>query len=129
MNRFLVAAACAAVLGLGSAAQAHAQIVYGYTVPTYGGVETVGSAYSPFGGQLTFSNFYSPFTGANYTQTSAYAPGFSGGYYTQAYGYNPFTGYGYAYRGGVSNVALSPVTNPFTAYYNPFTGVTYYRRR
>lgn len=129
MNRILIATACAVMLGLGTSSQAHAQIVYGYTVPTYGGIQSAGAAYGPFGGGQTFSNFYSPFTGATYSQSSAFAPGLTGGYYTQGYGYNPYTGFGYGYNRVVPTALVSPVTNPFGAYYNPFTGIVSYRRR
>jgi len=129
MKQFLIATACTVMLGLGTSSQAHAQLVYGYTVPTYGGIESVTAAYGPFGGGQTFTSFYSPFTGATYTQSSAFAPGLTGGYYSQGYGYNPFTGLGFGYNRVVPNALVSPVTNPFATYYNPFTGMTYYRRR
>jgi hypothetical protein len=127
MNRFLIAGVLAVALGLGASNTAHAQIVYGYSVPVYGGVETMGTVYTPFGGQ-TFSNFYSPFTGSTYGQT--YATNYGGATAIQNYGYNPFTGaaftLGYARP---SNVYTSPNRNPFYSITDPRTGITYHPRR
>lgn len=128
MKRFLAAAVLAATLGLGTSSQAHAQIVYGYTVPTYGGIGSTGTLAGPYG-STSFTNFYSPFTGTTVGQSVGYAGGINGGYYSRMYGYNPLFGTGFNYGYAVPNAYLSPVTNPFAAYYNPFTGITYYRRR
>jgi len=118
MNRFLVAVALTAILGLATSTKVQAQISYGYTVPVYGGVESTATTYSPFGSTTT-NTFYSPFTGLQ-TQSS--------GSYQSVYGtktfmsyYSPFTGL----------VGQSYTTNPFGAAntltygYNPYTGYRY----
>ncbi|HEV3438521.1 MAG TPA: hypothetical protein VG122_14250 [Gemmata sp.] len=118
MKPFLIAAACAVMLGLGTSSKAHAQIVYGYSTPVYGGVESTGTVITPFGGQ-TFTNFFSPFTG-NIGQTSGttYTPF---GARTYSNFYSPFTG----------TVGQSYTTNIFGAAntraygYNPYTGIRY----
>jgi hypothetical protein len=92
MKRFLLAAVIAVALGHVSADKADAQIVYGYTGPTYGGVTTSRTVIGPTWGQ-TYGGYYSPYTGFRTGQ--AYATSVYGPTYARAYGYNPWTGTGY----------------------------------
>lgn len=106
MKRFLIAAAFAVALGLGTSSKAHAQIVYGYSVPTIGGVETAGTVVSPLGTK-TFTNFYNPFTGASVGQS--YTTNIFGAANTRVYGYNPWNGLRY----GSGFYQPNAVTMPF----------------
>jgi hypothetical protein len=127
MKRFLIATLCAVALGLGTSNKAHAQIVYGYTTPVPGGVESTTTVANALGTQ-TFTNFYSPFTGTSYGQSTV--TNNLGGAFTQTYGYNPWTGLGFGMNNFRPNsVFRSPITNPFVRYTNPFTGITYSVRR
>jgi hypothetical protein len=92
MKRFVVAAAVAVALGLGTASKADAQIVYSYNVPNAGGVVTGGTVLTP-GGYKTFSNYYSPFTGV--VQRQVYGSNIFGQSFGRSYGYNPWTGIRY----------------------------------
>lgn len=132
MKKFLTACAFALVLGLGTSSKAHAQISYGYTVPTYGGVESTGTVYTPYGAQTynsywspftgtigqttgsyatpwgtrTFNNFYSPFTG---TVGQSYTTNIFGAANTATYGYNPWTGYRYGTGFYQPNTYVAPL--------------------
>jgi hypothetical protein len=118
MKRFRVAAALVLILGLGTSSKVHAQLVYGYTVPTYGGVQSAGTVYTPFGTQ-TFSNFYSPFTGFVGENAGTVATPF--GAKTYANYYSPYTGMiGQSYSTNVFGAANSRVYG-----YNPYTGYRY----
>jgi len=118
MKRFLVTAAFALILGLGTSSKAHAQLSYGYTVPVYGGVESVGTTYSPFGAQTT-TTFYSPFTGVSSQTSGSYATPFGAKTYTSYY--SPFTGLvGQSYSTNVFGAANSAYYG-----YNPYTGYRY----
>ena len=93
MKRFVVVAALAAALGLGTSGQADAQIVYNsYTVPNASGVVTGGTVLMP-GGYRTFNNYYSPFTGVMAGQS--YSTNVFGQAAVRNYGYHAFTGMGY----------------------------------
>jgi hypothetical protein len=114
MKRMIVAAAV--VVGLGTAGVANAQIVYGYSFPVNGGIETSGTSFSPFGAQ-TFTNFYSPFTG-NIGQTSGvFGNAFGGGNFSRFY--SPFTGT-IAQVNGSFGTPFGSKT--FSNFYSPFTG-------
>ncbi len=107
MKRFVVAAALAVALGLGSAGTADAQIVYGYTVPAPGGIVRGGTVIGP-GAAKNFQSYYSPFTGTVQRQVQ-YADVF-GRSYGSSYGYNPWTGG--AYNTGYFNPGFNPGLNP-----------------
>jgi len=116
MKKILVACAFALVFSLGFSSQAHAQIVYGYTVPTYGGVESTGTVYTPYGSQ-TFTNFYSPFTGVTGTTSGSYLTPWGAKSFTNYY--SPFTGVvGQSYSTNVFGAANSAIygANPLTGY-------------
>ena len=95
MKRFAVTAALAAVLSLGLASSASAQIVYGYSVPRGTGVMSGGTYLSP-GISQGYSSFYSPYTGMMMSRT--YGQNFMGQAYGIASGYNPWTGMSYQRR-------------------------------
>ena len=105
MKRFIVAAALAVALGLGTSSKASAQIVYGYSVPNAGGVVNGGTVFVP-GGYKTFENFYSPFTGV--TMGNVYGTNVFGQSFGKSYTYNPWLNLGY--RTGY--VRPSPLVNP-----------------
>jgi len=92
MKRFAAAAALAAVLSLGLASSASAQIVYGYSVPRGTGVMSGGTYLAP-GLSQGYTTFYSPYTGAMMSRT--YGQNFLGQAYGMASGYNPWTGLSY----------------------------------
>jgi hypothetical protein len=118
MNRFVIAAAAAAALGLGTAGKADAQYVYRWTQATpYGGVVSTNQVYGPFGAQ-TYNSYYSPYAGV---RTQAYGADVFGNYYNQAYGSSPFYG---TYNRGYGYAAPN--------FYNPYGGAygyNYYRFR
>jgi hypothetical protein len=126
MKRFLIATALAACLAVATSGSAQAQIVYGYSIPTYGGAETGGVIASGLN-TTTFTNSYSPFTGiTGQTLTT----GINGTAALQTYGYNPYTGALMSstyYRPSYNTI--NPLTNPFYSYTNPYTGITYRGRR
>lgn len=62
MKRFLIAAAFVVAFGLGSLSKAHAQIIYGVTVPANRSVDVTETTFTPSGAR-TFSSFFSAFTG------------------------------------------------------------------
>jgi hypothetical protein len=109
MNRFLVAAALAVAIGLGTSSKASAQIVYGYSMPAGGGVVSGGTVITPNVAQST-QTFVSPLTGVVQKQTV----------YTDIFGnsmgrtttYNPWLGL--TYRSGF--VQPNPLINPFGGY-------------
>jgi hypothetical protein len=116
MKKLLVASVIALIVGFGTTNRAHAQIVYGYTLPTYGGVESVGTVYTPYGAQ-SFANFYSPFTGFVGQTTGNFATPLGTRSFTNFY--SPFTGVvGQSYTTnifGAANTALYG-SNPLTGY-------------
>jgi len=116
MKKLLIIAALALVLGFGSSSKAQAQIVYGYSYPTYGGVETAGTLYTPYGGQ-TFTSYYSPFTGVISQTSGTYATPFGARTFTNYF--SPFTGYvGQSYTTNIFGAANSAIygANPYTGY-------------
>ena len=105
MKRFAIAAALAAVLGLGTAGTADAQYVQRYTTITpNGGLYTTNQVYSPFGAYQTQNTYVSPY-GA--VRRSAYYGDVFGNTAGQAYGFNPKTGLMYN-RGFVANPYVYP---------------------
>ncbi len=114
--KYLIACASALVLGFGSSSVAQAQIVYGYTFPTYGGIESAGTVFTPYGSQ-TFTNYYSPFTGF-ISQTNG---NFATPLGTKSFSnyFSPFTGLvGQSYTTNNFGAANSAIygSNPFTGY-------------
>jgi len=91
MKRFVVAAALAVAVGLGTSGKADAQIVYGYSMPTYNGVVSGGTAYTPFGVQ-SFQKYYSPYLGS---YGNLYAANMFGQAYARSFNYNPWLNMGY----------------------------------
>jgi hypothetical protein len=91
MKRFVIAAAFAVILGLGTSGKASAQIVYGYSAPVPGGVATTGTVVSPTG-YTTFDRFYSPFNGVT---GDVYGTNIFGQSFGRSYAYNPWTNLGY----------------------------------
>lgn len=73
MKRFVIAATFAVLFGLGTSSKADAQIVYGYSVPLDGGVQTTRGFSSPYSSVNTTSNF-SAFTGLGQTTTTIRSP-------------------------------------------------------
>jgi len=118
MKRFVIAAALAAVLGLGFADTAQAQYVRGYTTITpSGGIATGGMAVGP-GAYQTYNNYYAP-NGNVYRK--AYYTDVLGNSYGQSYGYNFFNGTSFN-RGFVQP---SPLLYPFAG---PAYNYNFYRR-
>jgi hypothetical protein len=116
MKKFIAISAFAIVLGLGTSNTAHAQLVYGYTIPADGGVESVGTRWSTFGPQ-SYNNFYSPITGYMSETSGTVNTLWSRGSYTSIY--SPFTGYMTESRGTVQTpFGLASYLN----YNSPFTG-------
>jgi len=113
MKRFVIAAALAAVIGLGSASTASAQLVYGYSVPNAGGIvngttvvtpgayQTYNSYYSPFTGVMQRQTYYTDVLGNSYGRSSAYNPylnlGYRSGFYQPSPYINPYGGYNYGF--------------------------------
>jgi hypothetical protein len=146
MKRFLIVTALALVVGLGTSTRASAQLSYGYSLPTTGGVElregtfgwspsnsttfyspftgltneTTGSINSLLGGRATYSSFYSPFFGQT-SQTNRVSPSPFGNI-TYSTFYSPYTGSLSATR--ITPNGQTPATNAFTGLqYNYATGI------
>lgn len=118
MKRFLLAAALAVTFGMATSSKAHAQIVYGYSAPVYGGVQSTGTVITPYGGN-TFTNYYSPFTG-NIGQTAGTVVTPFGARTFSNY-YSPFTGViGQSYSTNIFGAANTRFYG-----YNPYTGMRY----
>jgi len=117
MKRFVIAATFAVLFGLGTTSKADAQIVYGYSVPLDGGVQTTRGFSSPYSSVNTTSNF-SAFTGLGQTTTTVRSP-----YGTREYStvYSGLTGA--SRTSSYSNVL--GVANTQTSGYNPFNGYRY----
>jgi hypothetical protein len=116
MKKFLITVATTAILGLGTSTKAQAQIVYGYTIPTDGGVERSGLSLTGYGPQ-SYTNFYSPLTGYMSQTSGSMNTLWSRGSYTSIY--SPFTGYMTESRGTVNTpFGLASYLN----YYSPYTG-------
>jgi hypothetical protein len=122
MKKFIITTAVTLVLGLGTSSKANAQIVYNYSLPAYGGVETNGLALTSYGPQ-TYKDFYSPLTGymsqTSGTMNSLYGTG------NYASIYSPFTGY-MTERTGTMMTPFG--TASYLSYYSPFTGPVTYGR-
>jgi hypothetical protein len=113
MKRYAIAAVLAAVLTLGFADQANAQVIYGYNQvnPYTGTVMTNRTVVTPFVAQSQ-STYYNPYYGyggqqvqyrnvygTTYNQGSGMTPyygGYNYGYYTPGFG-NPYVA-GYRFR-------------------------------
>jgi hypothetical protein len=93
MKRYVIAAAVAVALGLGSATTARAQYVipYGGVTPN-GGVVSGNSIYNLGGGVSTYNTYISPF---GTVKQSVYNTNAFGTTYGTTQAYNPYTGYGY----------------------------------
>ena len=110
MTRFTIAAALAAVLGLGFVGKADAQYIYRYTTITpNGGVVTTNQLYAP-GAYQTQSMYVSPF---GTVRQQAYYGDVFGNTYGRSYGYSPYRG---VYNSGFYNP--SPLLYPYGGGYN-----------
>jgi len=122
MKRFVIAAAAAVALGLGSSSRADAQIVYGYSsgyVPQAGGVVTSATYGWPGLSAQNTTTYYSPFFGLYQRQTNYMDV--LGNNYSRMNTYNQYLNLGY--RTGYYQP--SPMYNPY-GLYNYYGG--YYRR-
>lgn len=116
VRRFLIAVSFAVVVGLGSSSKAQAQLSYGYTIPSFGGLEQREGVFGN-GINAGTTNFYSPFTGF----TSA-----SSGSINSLYAKGSFSSFYSPYTGQVSQ-SIRAVATPFgpltySTYNSPFTG-------
>lgn len=92
MKRFIVTAAVALAIGLGTAATADAQYAYQrYNLTPNGGV-VITNSYSNWGAMQTNRTYVSPSGTVN---QRSYYNDILGNTYGQRYGYNAFRGYGY----------------------------------
>jgi len=116
VKKFIITAAVAMLLGLGVSSKAHAQLVYNYSIPTMGGVETSGLALTAYGPQ-TYKDFYSPLTGYMSQTSGSMNTLFSRGSYTTIS--SPFTGTITESRGTM----MTPFgLASYLSYNSPFTG-------
>jgi hypothetical protein len=116
MKRFVIAAAVAVALGLGTASTASAQYIIQYQRLTpSGGVVTTDSIYN-LGAYQTYSTYVSPFGTVKQT---AYGTNAFGTTFGVSRGYSPWSGFGYN-RGFYSP---TPFPSPYTSGYN----FNYYR--
>jgi len=116
VKKFIVAAAVAMLIGLGTSSKAHAQLVYGYSIPTMGGLETSGLTLTPYGPQ-SYKDFYSPLTGYMSQTSGTMNTLFSRGSYTTIS--SPFTGTMTESRGTM----MTPFgLASYLSYNSPFTG-------
>jgi len=113
MKRFIIAAALAVVIGLGTVSTADAQYVQNYGLVTPRGVVGTTDVYG-FGAFQRYQTYRSPFVGT-VNQRMYYTDVF-GNTYGQAYGYNNWAGFGYN-RGFYQP---SPLVNPYGGYYYNF---------
>ena len=114
MKRFIVAAALAAVIGLGTASTADAQYVQRYYTITPGGGVAVNTGVYGLGAYQTYNSYYTPFG----VRERTYYTDVFGNSYGQSYGYNAWTGYGYN-RGFYQP---NPFVNPYGGYNYNFYG-------
>jgi hypothetical protein len=92
VKRFVIAAAVAVALGLGTAATADAQYIIQYNrVTPNGGVASTDSIYN-LGSYQTLNTYVSPF---GTVRQQAYGVNAFGNTFGAARGYNPWTGAGY----------------------------------
>jgi hypothetical protein len=116
MNKFLIASAIALAIGAGTSTKAQAQIVYDYSMPAFGGVETSGLSLTSYGPQ-SYKDFYSPLTGYMSVSSGNLNTLYSRGTYTNIY--SPFTGYMTESRGTM----LTPFgLASYLSYNSPYTG-------
>lgn len=116
MKKFIVTAAVAMLLGLGTSSRAHAQLNYGYSIPTMGGMESSGTTLTAYGPQ-TYKDFYSPLTGYMSQTSGSINTLFSRGSYTTIS--SPFTGTMTESRGTV----MTPFgLASYLSYNSPYTG-------
>lgn len=105
MKGFVLAAAVTLSVGFVGAGKADAQIVYGYSVPGYGGIYSNRTVLG-VGASQSYNSFYSPYTGVFQNQVSG--SNWLGQNYGRAYGYNPWTGLGYNYGFYQPNTYIMP---------------------
>jgi hypothetical protein len=115
MKRYLVAAAVAVAVGLGTAEHAQAQI--SYTLPAYGGVLQSGNDLTPYG-RDSFTNFYSPLTGYIGSSTQTFNTLYGRETYSSMY--TPYTGLATQSR-GIASTPFGPLN--YSTYYSPYTGL------
>ncbi|MBM3981426.1 MAG: hypothetical protein FJ304_14290 [Planctomycetes bacterium] len=117
MNRFVLAATLAAVVGLGTASTADAQYVVRYNrVTPSGGVATTNELYG-FGTYQSYNTYVSPF---GFVKQQSYYSDIFGNSYGRAQGFNVYSGAGFN-RGFYQP---SPYLYPFAGGYN----YNFYRR-
>jgi hypothetical protein len=114
MKRFIVAAALAAVIGLGTASTADAQYVQRNYAITPGGGVVVNTGVYGLGAYQTYNSYYSPFG----VRERTYYTDVLGNRYGRSYGYNAWNGLGYN-RGFYQP---SPFVNPYGGYSYNFYG-------
>jgi hypothetical protein len=116
MKKILITSALAMVVAIGTSGTARAQLSYGYTIPAFGGVETVGGAFTSYGPQ-NFKDFYSPTTGYISETSGTIRTLWGNSTYTSIY--SPFTGYMSENKGST----MTPFgTASYLSYYSPYTG-------
>jgi hypothetical protein len=116
VKKFIIAASVAMLLGLGSSSKAQAQLVYGYSIPTMGGMETSGMTLTSYGPQ-SYKDFYSPLTGYMSQTSGSMNTLFSRGSYTTIS--SPFTGTMTESRGTM----MTPFgLASYLSYNSPYTG-------
>jgi opacity protein-like surface antigen len=108
MKRFIIAAAIAVALGLGSAATASAQYVIPYGGYTPNGGIVTGSSIYDLGGYQSYNTYYSPY--GTVRQQAFLTNGYSS--FGVAQGYNPYTGFGYnrSYYSPAPGLYAYPIT-------------------
>lgn len=108
MKRFIVTAAVALAIGLGTAATADAQYAsQRYTLMPNGGV-VITNNYSNWGAMQTNRTYASP---TGWVSQRSFYNDMLGNTYGRAAGYNAFRGYGYGYNRGFSYSPLNPYGN------------------
>jgi hypothetical protein len=116
MKRFFLVATCTVAIGLGSSGNAHAQLNYGFTIPTDGGLESTGTRLTSYGPQ-GYTSFYSPSTGFIGESTSSMNTLFGRQSYTNFY--SPFTGTISESRGTILT-PFGPMS--YSTYNSPLSG-------
>jgi len=116
VKKFIVTTVAAMLIGLGISSKANAQLVYNYSIPTMGGVETSGLSLTPYGPQ-SYKDFYSPIAGYMSETSGSMNTLFSRGSYSSIY--SPFTGTMTESRGTM----MTPFgLASYLSYNSPFTG-------
>jgi len=117
MRRFVIAASFAVLFGLGASSKANAQIVYGYSVPLDGGIQT-NRGFSMLNSSVNTSTSFSAFTGLGQTTTTVRSP------YGMRESTTTFSGLTGATRtSSYSN--FMGVANSETSGFNPFNNLRY----